>query len=310
MPKNLQITLLGELRVTSDGTDVALPASKKARALLAYLVATDRPHRRERLCEVFWNMPDDPKAALRWALSKLRGAFSTSDGSRIVADRERVKFDTGGVEVDIRTIYARLLETERPPTIEELTSMAEQLGRVFLDGLDGVGDDAFDLWLMSEREDARLAHVTALRRLVLHPDMSPVAARKWRLLWQDADPTAVLPPEKTAAAAPDTGQLVPVPSQRDQEEAVFAPPAEQRVQQIAQRKAGALRAQRIGFCEVRDGTNIACATLGSGPPLLKAANWLNQFEFDWNSPIWGGSFAEIARNRTLIRYDERGWPRH
>jgi pimeloyl-ACP methyl ester carboxylesterase len=57
---------------------------------------------------------------------------------------------------------------------------------------------------------------------------------------------------------------------------------------------------------VRDGTKIAYATLGSGPPLLKAANWLNHLEFDWASPIWGKSFAEIARHRTFVRYDERG----
>ncbi len=71
-------------------------------------------------------------------------------------------------------------------------------------------------------------------------------------------------------------------------------------------RGGALRTQRIGFCEVRDGTKIAYATVGSGPPLLKAANWLNHLEFDWASPIWGRSFAAMARDRTFIRYDERG----
>lgn len=70
--------------------------------------------------------------------------------------------------------------------------------------------------------------------------------------------------------------------------------------------ASPLRAQTIGFCDVRDGTKIAYGTIGSGPPILKAANWLNHLEFDWASPIWGRSFAEIARQRTFIRYDERG----
>jgi pimeloyl-ACP methyl ester carboxylesterase len=68
----------------------------------------------------------------------------------------------------------------------------------------------------------------------------------------------------------------------------------------------ALRDQRIGFCQARDGTKIAHATVGSGPPLLKAANWLSHLEFDWASPIWGRSFADLARYRTFIRYDERG----
>lgn len=55
-----------------------------------------------------------------------------------------------------------------------------------------------------------------------------------------------------------------------------------------------------------DGTKIAYATVGSGPPLLKAANWLNHLEHDGASPIWGKSFAAMARGRTFIRYDERG----
>ena len=41
-----------------------LPASKKTRALLGYVVATGRPHLREKLCELLWPGPDDPRAAL------------------------------------------------------------------------------------------------------------------------------------------------------------------------------------------------------------------------------------------------------
>lgn len=304
MRKNLKISLLGELHVIWGGSEVRLPASRKARALLAFLVATDRPHRRERLCEVFWHMPDDPKAALRWALSKLRGAGGSEDQSRIVADRERVYFDTENAEVDTKMIYAKLLARDDVPTVAELTAMERQLNQVFLDGLDGAGDDAFDMWLMTERENARLAHVTVLKRLALHPEVDRMAARKWRRLWQETDPLAVLPPEQEVAPIPD----VPAPpTQRpDQAEQAFTSTAPKHAQEIAQRKAGALLAQRIGFCKVSDGTKIAYATLGKGPALLKAANWLNHLEFDWNSPIWGHSFAEVARYRTFIRYDERG----
>jgi hypothetical protein len=39
----LEIRLLGELEVERDGQAVPLPASKKSRALLAYLAATARP---------------------------------------------------------------------------------------------------------------------------------------------------------------------------------------------------------------------------------------------------------------------------
>ena len=70
--KALTIRLLGELAVVRGGEALELPASKKARALLGYLVATGRSHMRERLCELLWDGPDDPRAQLRWSLWKLR----------------------------------------------------------------------------------------------------------------------------------------------------------------------------------------------------------------------------------------------
>ncbi|WP_256714623.1 alpha/beta fold hydrolase [Rhodovulum visakhapatnamense] len=57
---------------------------------------------------------------------------------------------------------------------------------------------------------------------------------------------------------------------------------------------------------MRDGAKIACATVGAGPPPVKAANWLTHIEHDWKTPIWGACFDEIARRRTFVRSDERG----
>jgi len=64
--------------------------------------------------------------------------------------------------------------------------------------------------------------------------------------------------------------------------------------------------QEIRFCTAEDGVRIAYATVGEGPPLIKAANWLNHLEFDWESPIWRHVLRELASDRTLVRYDERG----
>jgi hypothetical protein len=64
--------------------------------------------------------------------------------------------------------------------------------------------------------------------------------------------------------------------------------------------------QDIRFCTSSDGVGIAYATVGEGPPLVKAANWLNHLEFDWQSPIWRHVFAELSRGHQLVRYDERG----
>jgi len=64
--------------------------------------------------------------------------------------------------------------------------------------------------------------------------------------------------------------------------------------------------QEIRFCTSSDGVSIAYATVGEGPPLVKAANWLNHLEFDWQSPIWRHVFAGLSRDHQLVRYDERG----
>jgi pimeloyl-ACP methyl ester carboxylesterase len=64
--------------------------------------------------------------------------------------------------------------------------------------------------------------------------------------------------------------------------------------------------QEIRFCTAADGIRIAWASVGDGPPLVKAANWLNHLEFDWQSPIWRHWFSELSRDHRLVRYDERG----
>ena len=42
--------------------------------------------------------------------------------------------------------------------------------------------------------------------------------------------------------------------------------------------------QEIRFTKAKDGVRIAYATSGEGPPLVKAANYLNHLEYDWESP--------------------------
>ena len=64
--------------------------------------------------------------------------------------------------------------------------------------------------------------------------------------------------------------------------------------------------QQIRFCRSADGTRIAYATVGSGLPLVKAANYLTHLEHDWNGPVWRPWLESLAEHHTLVRYDERG----
>jgi pimeloyl-ACP methyl ester carboxylesterase len=65
-------------------------------------------------------------------------------------------------------------------------------------------------------------------------------------------------------------------------------------------------AQEIRFATAADGTRLAYAISGTGPPLVKAANWLSHLAYDWESPVWRHWLAELSRRFRLVRYDERG----
>jgi pimeloyl-ACP methyl ester carboxylesterase/DNA-binding CsgD family transcriptional regulator len=64
--------------------------------------------------------------------------------------------------------------------------------------------------------------------------------------------------------------------------------------------------QEIRFCVASDGVRLAYAKHGSGPPLVKASNWLTHLEFDWASPVWRHWLKELGRRNTVIRFDLRG----
>jgi pimeloyl-ACP methyl ester carboxylesterase len=63
----------------------------------------------------------------------------------------------------------------------------------------------------------------------------------------------------------------------------------------------------VRFCRSADGTRIAFAVHGAGPPLLLSCCWLSHLEFDWESPVWRNFLLDLGKLATVIRYDERGF---
>src|SRR3954466_12550319 len=96
----LEFRFLGDFEVRKDGMPLPLPPSKKTRALLAYLSLQPRQFRREQLCQLLWEIPDDPRGSLRWSLSKLRRLVDDDGHARVLADRDRVGFDAAGISID------------------------------------------------------------------------------------------------------------------------------------------------------------------------------------------------------------------
>jgi len=172
----LYLHFLGEARILRDGAMLELPPSRKTRALLAYLAVTGRPQRRERLCSLLWDLPDDPRGALRWSLSKLRGLVDEPGRARIVADRETVRFDPRGAYIDIVDLRRRASVGLETATTEDLASLAEGFGGEFLAGLELPDSHEFQAWCIAERAESRTLQVRVLRTLVERLKSQPEAA--------------------------------------------------------------------------------------------------------------------------------------
>jgi len=162
----LSLRMLGDLEVVRGGVALELPPSRKTRGLLAYLALSERSLRREQLCELLWEIPDDPRGSLRWSLSKIRKMVDDAERQRILADRVSVDFDSSDVDIDVRTLH-RLVENdlEAAPT-ELLVRAAEAYQGSFLEGLELPDFHDFYTWCIGQRERASRSQATLLRTLL------------------------------------------------------------------------------------------------------------------------------------------------
>ncbi|WP_284734731.1 alpha/beta fold hydrolase [Sphingosinicella terrae] len=304
---SLELRLIGEVTLLRDGSPCPLPPSRKTRALLAYLAATARPHRREHLCGLFWDVPDDPKGALRWSLSKLRQLLDDDERKRLVADHEHVAIDLEDVELDL----ARLRTHAEHEDEGSVRLLEERCGEIFCDGLDLPRCEGFERWCAAERENVRQLQITLLRRLADGGDAAARAATLRRLV--ELDPFDEMARLGLIDALAESGRRGESEEQRQIAvaalEAAAVPVPAGLLRPVAQRGAGPEPpplVQHIRFCTAPDGTGIAYACIGDGPPLVKTANWLNHIEYEWESPIWRHWLRELTREHSLLRYDERG----
>jgi DNA-binding SARP family transcriptional activator/predicted ATPase len=164
------------MEVLRDGRRVELPPSKKTRGLLAYLALTGRPHRRDRLCGLLWDVADDPRGALRWSLSRLRAVVDEPGRPRIRAPRDSVAFEAEGAWIDILALRRRCTAGLEGAPLDELRSLASEFRGELLEGLD-LGDFLdVQAWCVAEREEARKLHAVLLRTLVGRLEGDPEAA--------------------------------------------------------------------------------------------------------------------------------------
>lgn len=153
-PATLHVRLLGELELRrGEQPPLALPPSRRTRALLGYLVATGAPQSRSALCDLLWDGTDDPRASLRWSLTKLRDVVDDDTAPRLQADRDKVAFAASACRIDSLQVAALLQGQDlKQLPLDVLEDAAHALHGEFLDGLDLPVCYRFHHWCMAERE--------------------------------------------------------------------------------------------------------------------------------------------------------------
>jgi DNA-binding SARP family transcriptional activator/Tfp pilus assembly protein PilF len=158
--------MLGPLTVTRGYVPIALPTSRKVRALFAYLALAPHAVTRNHLCELLWDVPNDPRGELRWCLSKIRRLVG--EAGRIRTDNDTVSLDLTGCHVDalqLDRIAAQGVVVQSLPT---LCRMADGFAGEFLDSLELDRNPSFNAWLVAQRRRFRGIQTEVLEHLVDH----------------------------------------------------------------------------------------------------------------------------------------------
>jgi DNA-binding SARP family transcriptional activator len=163
--EKMHIRMLGKLQLARAGKTAPLPASRKVRALLAYLALAPRPMSRSHISELLWDAPVDPRGELRWCLSKVRALANDRGRARVVTDGDTIALDLSDCFVDAIEVARAADEGIEKLGVERQRQLAALFEGDFLDGLEMGRSPVFDGWLTGQRRRFRACHIALLEQL-------------------------------------------------------------------------------------------------------------------------------------------------
>jgi DNA-binding SARP family transcriptional activator len=177
------VRMLGPLTICRHNVALVLPASRKVRGLLGYLSLSPRAVARSQLCELLWDVPNDPRGELRWCLSKIRGLVDEPGRRRVHTHADTVRLDLADCFVDVIEI-AQAARDIAAIASEQLRALAALFVGDFLEGLESDRNPAFNGWITAQRRRFRGYHAALLEHLVKSmPDDEALGyLEKWLVL--------------------------------------------------------------------------------------------------------------------------------
>jgi DNA-binding SARP family transcriptional activator/pimeloyl-ACP methyl ester carboxylesterase len=329
----LRLEVLGPFSIARDGSstrrDNTALRNKKAQALTAFLALNPGLHSRERLAGLLW--PDSHGEAARQSLRQCASALRRDLAELpLAAEHDMLGLQTDAIATDVDEFNNALAD----PSTNNLKRAVTLYRGDLLEGLNA-RSDLFDEWLLTERTRLRTAATSAFRALLkeleaagarqeaiamghrllaIEPLQEDIDRALMRLYFEQGQTALALrqykrcevilrkelkvePDQQTKALYQELMRHRARPKTSSEETPASSMPTAPAPTQLK---------QTVQTCLARDGVRIAYAKVGEGPPLVKAANWLNHLEFDFASPVWRHWIEAFGRDHSFLRYDERG----
>jgi DNA-binding SARP family transcriptional activator len=166
----LNLELLGDFRLRSEGGSLLAISAKKSQAMLAYLgVKPAQMVSRDKMAALLWSStaPEQARQSLRQTLSTLRKELANISPKKVLIEEgDFLSLDASLVRVDVAE-FESLVAAGTPEALDPATRL---YGGDFLDGFQ-LDEEKFDQWVIAERD--RL-HRLALRA---HAQLTDILAR-------------------------------------------------------------------------------------------------------------------------------------
>lgn len=304
----VRFKLLGELQLEIDGRDVELPASRKARLLLAMLVLERRAHGRSELAGRLWPdvREDSARASLRNALAQLRSALGRHADSVVRTEGGEAIAIADSVETDIAGV-GRLLADGRAETA------ADACEAQLLPGFD-------DEWTYAQRDalTERLAGGLAAAATAAEAAGDVAAAIRLTRRLTALDRLAEVPHRdlmrRLAAHGDRAAAVATYERLRDRltvELGIAPSPATRTLADNIRTDGGVAAAALVGPSIVRyagcGGRSIAYQRFGRGTfDLLIVPGWASNLDAVWDFPPLGPLFTRLGEIARCTVFDKRG----
>jgi DNA-binding SARP family transcriptional activator/alpha-beta hydrolase superfamily lysophospholipase len=325
----IRLNLIGGFQcLTSDGHPVEFTLAKDQGLIAILALSEGYVCPRSHIIDLLWSSRGDEQArvSLRHSLWSLKKILGDGADEVLQIDRKRIGLNPDRLTSDV----GQFLELANSSKTEDIEKAVTLYKGDLLENLI-IRDQVWDEWLTLARESlgSKLAELlcTLIDRYTTESrpkklidsghrlvELDPFREQGHRALMRgyaesNQRPLALkqfercrdlLQKELNSSPSPETQELfLQIKNGR-------SVTVQNDVETASQAEINLVAQSAVRYCLSDDGVSIAHAQVGKGYPLVAAGSWITHLQEDWSNPGWGHYLRHLAKDFTLIRYDQRG----